>query len=119
MRFGSWHAIHRAESQGADAMKNSFGRKWICGVLVLAGAMLMNTAPAIAQDYGYAGGYDAPAGQLDSLVSRIALYPDPLLAQIFAAAAFPDQLAAAAQGSGGPFDPSVEALMAYPSVLQI
>jgi hypothetical protein len=52
-------------------------------------------------------------------VSRIALYPDPLLAQIFAAAAFPDQLAAAAQGSGGPFDPSVEALMQYPSVLQM
>ena len=91
-----------------------------CGALVLAGAMLMNTAPAMAQDYGDAGGYDyAPAGQLDSLVSRIALYPDPLLAQIFAAAAFPDQIAAAAQGSGGPFDPSVEALMQYPSVLQM
>jgi hypothetical protein len=76
----------------------------------------MNTAPAMAQDYGY--NY-APAGQLDSLVSRIALYPDPLLAQIFAAAAFPDQIAAATQGSGGPFDPSVEALMQYPTVLQM
>jgi hypothetical protein len=33
----------------------------------------------MAQDYGYASGYNsAPAGQLDSLVSRIALYPDPL-----------------------------------------
>jgi hypothetical protein len=74
----------------------------------------------MAQDYGYAGGYSyAPAGQLDSLVSRIALYPDPLLAQIFTAAAFPDQIAAAAQGSGGPFDPSVEALMQYPTVLQM
>ena len=101
-------------------MKNSIGTKWICGALVLAGAMLINTAPAMAQDYGYAGGYNyAPAGQLDSLVSRIALYPDPLLAQIFAAAAFPDQIAAAAQGSGGPFDPSVEALMQYPTVLQM
>jgi hypothetical protein len=80
----------------------------------------MNTTPAIAQDYGYAGDYnDAPAGQLDSLVSRIALYPDPLLAQIFAAAAFPDQIAAAAQGSGGPFDPSIDALMQYPNVLQM
>src|SRR5215831_16206866 len=106
--------------QGADAMKDSICTKWICGALVLAGAMLMNTAPALAQDYGYAGGYNyAPAGQLDSLVSRIALYPDPLLAQIFAAAAFPDQIAAAAQGSVGPFDPSVEALMPYPSVLQM
>jgi hypothetical protein len=79
--------------------------------------MLMNNAPAKAQDYGYAGGYNN--GQLDSLVSRIALYPDPLLAQIFAAAAFPDQIAAAAQGSGEPFDPSVEALMQYPTVLQM
>jgi hypothetical protein len=88
--------------------------------MVLAGALLTNTAPVLAQDYGYAGGYNyAPAGQLDSLVSRIALYPDPLLAQIFAAAAFPDQIVAAAQGSPGPFDPSVAALIPYPSVLQM
>ena len=101
-------------------MKHFISTKWICGALVLAGAMLMNTAPAMAQDYGYPSGYNyAPAGQLDSLVSRIALYPDPLLAQIFTAAAFPDQIAAAAQGSGGPFDPSVEALMQYPTVLQM
>jgi hypothetical protein len=101
-------------------MKNVLRKKLMGGVLVLAGALLTNTAPVVAQDYGYPGTYvPAPAGQLDSLVSRIALYPDPLLAQIFAAAAFPDQIAAAAQGSGGPFDPSVQALMAYPSVLQM
>jgi Protein of unknown function (DUF3300) len=94
--------------------------KLICGALVLAGVMLMNTTQSMAQDYGYASGSNyAPAGQLDSLVSRIALYPDPLLAQIFAAVAFPDQIAAAAQGSSGPFDPSVEALMQYPTVLQM
>jgi hypothetical protein len=82
--------------------------------------MVMNTAPALAQNYPDTSGYNyAPAGQFDSLVSRIALYPDPLLAQIFTAAAFPDQIAAAAQGSGGPFDPSVQALMQYPSVLQM
>jgi hypothetical protein len=82
--------------------------------------MLIDAVPAMAQDLGDPGGYsNAPAGQLDNLVSRIALYPDPLLAQIFAAAAFPDQIAAAAQGSGGPFDPSVEALMQYPAVLQM
>jgi len=101
-------------------MKNVFRMKWVGGVLILAGALLTNTAPVLAQNYGYPGTYaSAPAGQLESLLSRIALYPDPLLAQIFAAAAFPDQIAAAAQGSGGPFDPSVEALMAYPSVLQM
>jgi hypothetical protein len=105
--------------QGADAMKKTLRIKLMGGALVLAGALLTNTAPALAQDYGTAASYNAPAGQLDNLVSRIALYPDPLLAQIFAASAFPDQIAAAAQGSGGPFDPSVEALMQYPSVLQM
>jgi len=101
-------------------MKHFTCTKWICGAVALAGAMLMNTAPTMAQDYGYPSGYNyAPAGQFDSLVSRIALYPDPLLAQIFTAAAFPDQIAAAAQGSGGPFDPSVEALTQYPTVLQM
>src|SRR6516164_9539898 len=101
-------------------MKDLNRTKWICGAIVLAGTLVMNATPALAQDYGYANSYGyAPAGQLDSLVSRIALYPDPLLAQIFAAAAFPDQVAAAAQGSPGPFDPSVEALMQYPSVLQM
>ena len=94
--------------------------KMIGGAMVLAGAMLIHTAPAMAQDFRYPDDYNsAPSGQLDNLVSRIALYPDPLLAQIFAAAAFPDQIAAAAQGSGGPFDRSVEALMQYPSVLQM
>jgi hypothetical protein len=112
------HYMGRSQ-QGADAMKKVLRMKLVGGALVLAGALLTNTAPALAQDYGAAGSYYAPAGQLDSLVSRIALYPDPLLAQIFAAAAFPDQIAAAAQGAGGPFDPSVEALMQYPSVLQM
>jgi len=101
-------------------MKNALRIKLIGGALIIGGVLLTNPAPALAQDYGSNGAYTyASAGQVDSLVSRIALYPDPLLAQIFAAAAFPDQIAAAAQGSGGPFDPSVEALMQYPSVLQM
>jgi len=101
-------------------MKKLKQTKLIGGAMILAGALLLNSAPVMAQDYGYASGYNnPPTGQLDTLVSRIALYPDPLLAQIFAAAAYPDQVAAAAQGSGGPFDPSVEALMQYPSVLQM
>jgi hypothetical protein len=100
-------------------MKNK-RMKLMGGALVLAGALISNTAPVQAQDYGYPGNYAAaPTGQLDTLLSRVALYPDPLLAQIFAAAAFPDQIAAAAQGSSGPFDPSVEALMQYPSVMQM
>lgn len=75
--------------------------------------------------------------QLDQLVSRIALYPDPLLAQVLAAATFPDQiqpaaawadqhhylqgaaLSAAIQGDQLPWDPSVQALLPFPSVLEM
>lgn len=78
-----------------------------------------------------------PPDQLDQMVSRIALYPDPLLAQVFAASTFPDQIQPAAQWadqhhylSGQDlanaiqndqlgFDPSVEALLPFPSVLQM
>jgi len=73
--------------------------------------------------------------QLDNLVSRIALYPDPLLAQVLAAATFPDQIADAANWADEhhylrgddlaraisddhlPWDPSVQALLPFPSVL--
>ncbi|HEY2461631.1 MAG TPA: DUF3300 domain-containing protein [Candidatus Acidoferrum sp.] len=73
--------------------------------------------------------------QLDQMVSRIALYPDPLLAQVLAAATFPDQIPEAAQWADQhhyltgnalaqaisndqlPWDPSVQALLPFPNVL--
>jgi hypothetical protein len=76
-----------------------------------------------------------PPQELDRLVTRIALYPDPLLSQIFAAATFPDQipdaagwadqhhyltgdaLARAISDDHLPWDPSVQALLPFPSVL--
>ena len=78
-----------------------------------------------------------PPAQLDQMVSRIALYPDPLLGQVLAAATFPDQiqpaagwadqhhyltgaaLATAIQGDHLNFDPSVQALLPFPSVLDM
>jgi hypothetical protein len=75
--------------------------------------------------------------QLDQLVARIALYPDPLLAQILAGATYPDQipdaarwadehhyltgqaLADAIQADQLPWDPSVQALLPFPSVLDM
>jgi hypothetical protein len=71
------------------------------------------------------------------MVSPIVLYPDPLLAQIFAAATYPDQipdaarwadqhhyltgqaLADAIQADQVPWDPSVQALLPFPTVLQM
>jgi hypothetical protein len=76
-----------------------------------------------------------PPQELDRLVSRIALYPDPLLSQIFAAATFPDQIPEAARWADQhhyltgdalagaisddhlPWDPSVQAMLPFPSVL--
>ena len=66
---------------------------------------------------------------LQRLVAPIALYPDPLLAEVLAASTFPDQIQAAAQWlqsdpspsdadiAAQPWDPSVQALAHYPTVL--
>jgi hypothetical protein len=75
--------------------------------------------------------------QLDRMVDRIALYPDPLLAQILSAATFSNQIPDAADYAGHhryitgdalanaiqqdnlPWDPSVVALIPFPSVLDM
>jgi hypothetical protein len=71
------------------------------------------------------------------LVARVALYPDPLLAQVLAGATFPDQipdasrwadqhhylqgdaLAQAISNDQLPWDPSVQALLPFPTVLEL
>jgi hypothetical protein len=96
-------------------------------------------APAPAQPAAAPQGSEAPSAspmsseQLDALVAPIALYPDSLVAQVMAAATFPDQIAIAdywlSQNSSltGPaltqavdqqtWDASVKALTQFPSVL--
>jgi hypothetical protein len=75
-----------------------------------------------------------PADQLDSLVAPIALYPDPMLAQILAASTYPLELiqlqqwlqkntnlkdkALADAVSKQPWDPSVQAMAALPDVVK-
>ena len=74
---------------------------------------------------------------LDNVVARVALYPDPLLAQVMAAATFAEQVPAANQWAAQhkslkgdalaqamdaaklAFDPSVQSLIAFPSVLDL
>ena len=76
-------------------------------------------------------------GQLDQLVSRVALYPDPLLAQVLTASTYSNQIPDAAQWADQhsyltgdhlagaitedslPWDPSVQALLPFPSVLDM
>ena len=76
-------------------------------------------------------------GQLDQVVQRIALYPDPLLAQILTASTFwndipdaagwsnqhdnlnSDDMAAAISADRLPWDPSVLALLPFPAVLNM
>ena len=101
-------------------------------IMVLAAAAMCCVLAAPAEAQG--APYYAP-DQLDRMVSRVALYPDPLLAQVLAAATFPDQipdaagwadqhhyltgnqLAQAIDGDQLPWDPSVQALLPFPSVL--
>ncbi|HEX8724241.1 MAG TPA: DUF3300 domain-containing protein [Gemmatimonadaceae bacterium] len=68
------------------------------------------------------------ADQLDNLVAPVALYPDPLLAQVLLAATFPDQISDAEQyvranGTNGIdeqyWDVSVKAVAHYPTVLNM
>jgi len=69
--------------------------------------------------------------EIDQLMGPIALYPDPLLAQILPASTYPDDVAQAAEWLRGilppddatidanDWDPSVKALARYPEVLQM
>ncbi|MGH9635489.1 MAG: DUF3300 domain-containing protein [Candidatus Angelobacter sp.] len=104
--------------------------------LAMALAVFVMCCALATQASAQSAPYFAPP-QLDRMVSRIALYPDPLLAQTLAAATFPDQipdasywadehhdmngseLADAIQGDQLPWDPSVQALLPFPAVLHM
>lgn len=90
--------------------------------------------PAQPPPAGYSGqGLPLSAQELQQLAAPVALYPDALIAQIFAAATFPDQVTAAStwlHQNGNltgtalmqavdmqPWDPGVKALSQFPSVL--
>jgi len=89
-------------------------------------------APTPSQDVAAA---PIPADQLDSLVAPIALYPDPLLAQVLAASTYPLELmqlqqwlarntslqgqALATAVQQQPWDPSVQAMAGLPDVVKM
>jgi len=100
-----------------------------CAALVLFGAVAFAQAPPPPPIL--------PPGELERLVSRIALYPDALLAQVLAGATYTneipdaarwadehayvhgDAVAAAINEDQLPWDPTVQALLPFPSVLEM
>ena len=107
------------------------------GLLVAAVLILAAAAPAAfvtAQQPAPADGARIPPDQLDSLVAPIALYPDPLLAQVLAASTYPIEIVELQQwlskNSGlkdraltdaveqQPWDASVQALAGMPDVVK-
>src|SRR5215469_3280555 len=84
------------------------------GVIVL----LACGSPAFSQQAA------PPSSSLEKLVAPIALYPDPLVAQILPASTYPVEVVEAARDlqSGRPsaatasqWDPSIQALLSYPT----
>ncbi len=112
---------------------------------VLTWGILMATSPSMASAEASAAMFppmsgtqeappaNVPAADIDAIVAPIALYPDALVAQILAAATYPDQITeadkwvksnASLKGEAlmqavdkQPWDPSVKALTEFPSVL--
>ncbi len=93
-------------------------RSWMQSRLPLAALLLALAIPASAQQ-----------PNLQTLVAPIALYPDALIAQILPASTQPVQIVEAARAVAGgerptdasaqQWDPSVQALLSFPSVLKM
>jgi hypothetical protein len=108
--------------------------------LFLSGCILLTSAPGAFADQTDQSTAPTPVvaarqtpAQLQQLVAPIALYPDALVAQVLAAATYPDQIVEAdrwlqqhtnlkgeqlgQEVDKQPWDPSVKALAEFPSVL--
>jgi hypothetical protein len=101
----------------------------LSAIAVFLGLLLAHPIPAISQELGY---YEEAAPlltqeELDDLLAPIALYPDPLIAQILPAATFADEIDEAARYvrqygryariDYQPWDVSVRAVAHYRDVL--
>ncbi len=108
----------------------------VCNVALLTESSLASMPP-VGQAAGSAPSSPAakiPPDQLDSLVAPIALYPDPMLAQVLAASTYPLEIiqlqqwleqnktlkdkALADAVAKQPWDPSVQALAGLPEVVK-
>ena len=118
-------------------------REWLRVTAVACSLVLVpGDVPLMALQQPAAGAAPAAAkspvksaDQLNSLVAPIALYPDPLLAQVLAASTYPLEIVQAARwlkenakltgenltkaAAKQPWDPSVSALVAFPDALKM
>jgi Protein of unknown function (DUF3300) len=109
----------------------------IAVVLVPGDTLAYRTYPSSADTKIFFQGTASPAippDQLDSLVAPVALYPDPLLAQVLAASTYPLEIiqlqqwltrnpglkdqALADAAAKQPWDPSIQAMAALPDVVK-
>ena len=112
------------------------GLALICSAAIAPGDALLygQAAPQSSQTANQQNQIMSPE-QMDSLVAPVALYPDSLLAQVLAASTYPLQIVTARRwvqeksnlkgkdlvmaAGKQDWDPSVQALVAFPSVLQM
>ncbi|MEX3776798.1 DUF3300 domain-containing protein [Pseudomonas sp. MYb118] len=114
---------------------------WVCAVSVVVflggpAALAQEAPPVPAENATSAAPAKDPVftqEQLEQMAAPIALYPDPLLAQVLMASTYPGEVAEAVtwskanpnakgddavkQVANQPWDPSVQALVAFPQVL--
>jgi hypothetical protein len=107
-----------------------------CATALLPGSIFTTALAASPAPAPQAAASDVsiPADQLDSLVAPIALYPDPLLAQVLAASTYPMELVQLHQWlqknpglkdkalidavSKQPWDPSIQAMAGLPDLVK-
>ena len=103
-------------------------------VVLLVFEPVASTGPGQQSEGGAPEAQTIPNDQLDSLVAPIALYPDPLVAQVLAASTYPLELIQLQQWLGKnkglkdkaladavakqPWDPSVQAMAGLPDVVK-
>ena len=108
----------------------------VCSMLLIPGGPQIAAQDPVAQQSGLPDEQAAkiPNDQLDSLVAPIALYPDPLLAQVLAASTYPLEIIQLQQWLAQhkelkdkaladavikqPWDPSIQSMAALPDVVK-
>ena len=117
----------RKREEGAALMKRTLLKGFLLVCIVCLSALL--PVPAWAEDADLIYSVSFTDQELDDLLAPIALYPDPLLAQILPASTYPTEVADADAwlNSGGDLSrideqvwaESVRAIAHYPDILQI